>query len=547
MKKKIVQLSIVAVLLIGALVAFLVLQKAEPVEEEVTEAAESIDVLGGIPQPFVKSVSVQNELDSFTVINGFENAIQQMNNPDSALYELEGLPTDTLNQSLLKTVVTLGANLTATKIVKEDAPDLSIYGLASPKATVKVQYEDKEATMLVGDVTPGDEGTYVLVDKTVYLVATNRLTNILGSRLELVTKTVTPTVAQDQPLPLEKLVLTGGRFGSEPVVMEKAPEDSEAHQMMNISTINITQPISTGLDSNKGLEYIATLFGITGDKVEAYISDSAELDQYGLAPAYLTAAVETSDEEIGSFTVSFSQPDAEGYVNVFKEGGSYVYKVSAANITILDKNLFDLREKMLILPYIDSVGEIELKTTDTMYTFKLDGEGDDLKVTLNDKEIDTKNFRAFYQTMIAASYSEEMVKESVTQLEELVEGSEAETEAETSEVEASESSEQAEQSQEESQQPPEESSEAETETEQPAEQEADAAANSAEGDVFMQITYRYRDSSPANTVYFAVGPARKTVIWLDDTDAHYTRSTYTDFILENIIKLYNGENVKSYL
>jgi hypothetical protein len=60
-------------------------------------------------------------------------------------------------------------------------------------------------------------------------------------------------------------------------------------------------------------------------------------------------------------------------------------------------------ERLIILPFIDTVASIDVKTPEKTVTFSLAGEGETLTVKAGSIDIDTAFFRSYYQTLISAA------------------------------------------------------------------------------------------------------------------------------------------------
>ena len=62
----------------------------------------------------------------------------------------------------------------------------------------------------------------------------------------------------------------------------------------------------------------------------------------------------------------------------------------------------------------------------------------------------------------------------------------------------------------------------------------------------LEIEYLYRDGADADTVRFYPGPVRRAVISVNGGKFFYTISAYVDRVLEDVQKLINGEEVRSF-
>jgi hypothetical protein len=83
-----------------------------------------------------------------------------------------------------------------------------------------------------------------------------------------------------------------------------------------------------------------------------------------------------------------------------------VYEAAVSRLPWLELSWFDLMEKIIILPYIDSVSRVEIRTPERNVVFSLSGGGDELQVKAGAIDINVKNFRTYYQTLIGAAYNE---------------------------------------------------------------------------------------------------------------------------------------------
>jgi hypothetical protein len=83
-----------------------------------------------------------------------------------------------------------------------------------------------------------------------------------------------------------------------------------------------------------------------------------------------------------------------------------VYEADASQLPWLEASWFDLMDRLIIFPFIDSLSTVDVRTPARTVSFSLSGEGDDLKVNFQNINIDTANFRVYYQTLMLAMYDE---------------------------------------------------------------------------------------------------------------------------------------------
>lgn len=478
MRKKSIQLGVLLLLLVAAVAGYLALNTAEPAAQE-SSAVEEVYALGGIPQPFVKEVSVRNGLGSFRILNGYANAVDQLNNATQRGYSMEGMDNGRVVMSMLQSVVNTAASLPARKVVDAAGADLSAYGLDAPVATVDIVYDTGDVQMKIGGNAPGNEGTYVLVADTVYLVGSTRLSNFLGSRLSFVDKAMTSGS------------LAGASFTRAELSGIKYPQPIVIEQDAGTGNYRIKSPIAAGTDYNTGIIKLLSVFGLSATQVVGVTADG--LDVWGLAEPYAITDIHTDNEEVGSFTLSISSPDAEGNVFATVSGSGYIYQLPLSAMPWVDLDLFDYQSKMVLQPAIDNVATVEVRTSEAAHTFTLTGEKDGLAVSVDGKALDTENFREFYRTLISAAYDEAI------------------PEAESSEAGAS----------------------------------AVDTEVSRQTDIVLQYTYTYRDGRTPDVITFRPGAARRLAVSLNGGREYLCKSTYVDRVLQDLPQVLAGQPVKS--
>lgn len=506
MKKQAKQLLLVLVLLAVAVAAFLLLRQPEgAVAEPPAEEAQETYVAGGADQPLVKSLEVRGAQDSFTIENGFPTAEAWREAPDKT-HRLEGLAADSLNQSLLESALSAFSALTAKQVVAENGANLAEYGLDSPQATVTAHYEGSAVTLQIGDDAPGGAGIYVTAGEAVYLIDRAKVANLLGSRLDFVSKTATPGNAQTTQI--SKAVLEGERFAQSLVIEKDLEDQSDLAQFTG--GYKLVSPLQCSADFSEGITPLQSVFGLAADEV---VSIAGYLDataaEYGLAEPFLRIALTPLSEEgavaVDSFEIAFSAADDDGNVCFQTDRTDYVYRVAAASLPFYELKTFDYQDKMVILPPINSLSQIEIVESDMVVLFELSGEGEELTVKLGDRVLDTAAFRTFYQQLISARYDSEIDTEAEAEV----------TDAESFEAVAGDAT-----------------------APQPEESAPDAGGPDSpqiedpSAGFLLTITYRYRDGAAEDKVVFLPGPPRRALVALNGGRAYYTPSSYVDQLID---------------
>jgi hypothetical protein len=203
------------------------------------------------------------------------------------------------------------------------------------------------------------------------------------------------------------ITLGGLVRGNEPVTIVYSPELREQSAAGLFNPYRITRPVDAGVGSDRGLPVLQALFGIQADRVAARLGGTLSPADFGLEEPYSTAAVSgTLGGGLGGFSLRASAPNEQGLVYVQSEGSELVYEIERSKLLWLEAGFFDLMERLVILPHIDTVASVELRRGTPLASFTLSGEGDDLLVYAGETAINTAHFRSFYQTLITALYDE---------------------------------------------------------------------------------------------------------------------------------------------
>ena len=106
---------------------------------------------------------------------------------------IEDLPTTEHDTNAMTALLNSSATLTADQVISEDATDLSIYGLDKPRATAVITFSDGKArTITVGNDTPQSGLTYAQLDDDgkVYAIKTSSLAAYMNNKFDLLRKRI---------------------------------------------------------------------------------------------------------------------------------------------------------------------------------------------------------------------------------------------------------------------------------------------------------------------------------------------------------------------
>lgn len=492
MKKNVIYLAVAAVLLIAVTSAFIVLNKTPAAEDtsESSEAVESVYVTGGAESALPVQIDVQNTSGSYSLVPAKDS--------ETGEYIVKGWDDIELDTYNIGGAVSAARAMEIKEIIAENpsSGELKDFGLDVPRASALIAHADgTRAKVLFGDNAPGGEGVYAMLeagDNTVYLIRSSLAEPFFKPATAYVTLSITTT--DPEFTGFEKAVITGENY-PEPVIMVRTPENAFDAGGMVFNTHSMTSPVSRGVEYEP-LQTLYSIYGLMATNVAAVGTDAETLEKYKLVnPATVISVTGPAGKPEMSFTLNISDETPEGFVYLYKKDSPIIYELTTQLLPFLGYTAFDYMNKMAIMPSIDDVSSVKVITPEKTYAFSLTGKGDELRVTLDGKEMPEQitkpdgstytgvsNFKQFYQTLLIAKFDEQT-------------------------------------------------------DEEPAENAAPA----------LEIRYEYHGQNRVDTVSFYDGPARKMFVHLNNGEFYLTPSIYVDRVYEDAAKISNGEYVKSYL
>ena len=345
----------------------------------------------------INSVSVRNNYGEYTMSGGTNPVILGYEDyPISDFYFLHFLD--------------VASRLAKAGFVTDEESNLSIFGLEPAQAQIHIQSaKGGGITLYIGSVSP-DNNVYVRLDNSnaVYLAYFFDVSIFLYNLNDLVDTAVTPASVKDQDdRPVFEKIILGGEAREEIVIVKNESAGSGNTAGFNMSPFRIISPLNAAVSMEHEAVF-ESFFGIYADRFTAKVSDNRnmrneELSRYGLLRPWSTLELVFAQ---GSYRILFSKPDSRGSVYIFREGTSFIYEAQASDFAWLEMTHFELMDKMVLLPFIDNIASIDVKTRARTVTFTLSGTNDRLAVKAGNIDIDERNFRIFYQNLVAARYDE---------------------------------------------------------------------------------------------------------------------------------------------
>lgn len=410
--KYIIIIAVVALILGGAVLA---LKLTAPKEEETEDtsassaAAETSLIFDKNPED-ISTVTIANEYGSYKVEREgtAENYIWTV--PDYINAPVDGTVIDNILQK--------AATLTAQKTVVENAPDLSIYGLAKPAAEYKVEFADSAKTVcevLVGDAVPGSSTTRYMClkgESKVYTVKNSDIDFSLDDKRNCVNKTVytayTSNDANDTTnyQKINKMTVSRKDIDYDIVIEYDTRLDDPDLVISNSSQYRMTSPVVLDLNPDTCTGVTEGVFGLTASDFELIQPTEEDMTSYGFDDP---TAVIDMDIVGGAFRMTVGNPvigedgKQTGYY-AYADGIDVIYIFDTASLPWVTFMPLDITTSMITSNYIYGITSMDITGTATEAHFTMTGSSaDDFAVKLSDgTEADVDAFKTFYQFILKA-------------------------------------------------------------------------------------------------------------------------------------------------
>ncbi|MDR0567742.1 MAG: DUF4340 domain-containing protein [Spirochaetaceae bacterium] len=294
-----------------------------------------------------------------------------------------------LNQTEVSGLFRSLAGLQAERIIEENPPDLSRYGLDPPSGRVILQTGAGEtAEFLGGAMTPSRTGYYVMRagDPKVYLVSVYLGSGIFADTFRIREK----AVSRSFTLPdVQRFLLE-----SDSVRIDIRAKPEDAPLLAPFSTHIMTSPYKAvrGVageafeDLLKGFQYLT---------VQAFADPSpADLAQYGLDKP-LRAYIETNDQKIDLLLGKREN----GLQYAQRQGQTEVFTLNEIQ-PLIGLSPFSLTDKFALIVNIDRVDSVTVSGIRGTLTGEIRRQNGETAYFFNGRAAEEKSFKNWYQKVI---------------------------------------------------------------------------------------------------------------------------------------------------
>ena len=174
-------ISIIALVLAGSVLTILLLTQKDE-ESDVLDTESMAEALNDDAGAVLLNEETADNLKEIQIVNEDQFRVYQVSaktDDTEAVYTIEGYEDIPLDTGYISTLVNNGSELSADRLVEENAEDLAKYGLSEPSAKVVMTYADgTKFEFSVGDVSPTETTeVYCAVGNNVYLVKNSLVSN----------------------------------------------------------------------------------------------------------------------------------------------------------------------------------------------------------------------------------------------------------------------------------------------------------------------------------------------------------------------------------
>ncbi len=418
MLKNIVSLVLAVAVLAGAAFAII---KFIPESDEGTSSIVSEDItVIDLEQKDVKSVTITRAESASTYISTIveEEGSESGETTEKVEWSIEGIDSSLTETTSISMIMDTALNLSASrKIEKEDGAD---YGFAAPSYKVNIVGYDaaNNVELLVGNETPSASGLYATVDggETVYLIDSADAQDFATPDEELSTSKIinAPEQTDDNAAYFEEgelvlfdyITLSGKAYSR-----AMRFENNDDEDMASYVAFLMTEPSRRYADA----ELVSNLFtvaqnGLTGVCAYVYEPTSADIKTYGLDNPDIVLNI-----VYGTQTVSLkATKQQDGYFAVTAAGApNIIFKVAESSLSFAGSTAEDFTGATVFAEMITKLKKIEITTAEKTYVFDIENivseeedKNDILNVYYEGKQLDSENFKNYYQYIVGATLTE---------------------------------------------------------------------------------------------------------------------------------------------
>ncbi|MDR0991942.1 MAG: DUF4340 domain-containing protein [Ruminococcus sp.] len=393
--------------LLAAVMAVLLLTQPEETPVEVIESPEvKTRLLYDISPQKLNTLTIKNETG--------ELVLERVDTSDTEYFfaapQFADLPQSI---AMMRVIADAASSLTAEEIITENAADLSVYGLSSPKAEFTANFSDSNNTvkhLLIGNETPAADAYYAAFagESTVYTIKNtsvgyfsdniNQVIDRVIYKNPLTPEEMAAAPAGDNELTrISKMTISRHNLpytieiDFRPISIE--PEGAQAGE----PNYGLVSPIKMDVDDEKGQPLMSAIFGFTATDVEMLYPTAEDLDKYGLSDPFTSVTMILYD---GPITLKIGETYGDGRYCLV-DGVDVVWKIANDKLPWATVLPLGVANGVIFRSHLFGLNSIDITGSGIDDKIAVVGTNDeDLTVTLNGKPADAAKFKQLYNYII---------------------------------------------------------------------------------------------------------------------------------------------------
>ncbi len=295
---------------------------------------------------------------------------------DNAEWTMEGMEGISVKKAYADALCKSMTNISSPMLVKENADDLSQYGLDKPYAQLKITYPDSEQMLNIGNVS-GDYYYFALSGKNdVYIVSSKDLAMAFTAPIRYLETYI---------INVDTNTIKGVKYGN--VAVEKTGE----YWIEALPYVRVCD------DANVKTRLLTAVSSINADKIVKKSEITTEKTN--------TVTVKLTDGEEIEFSV-YPKDAEESYV--IKDESEYAYVVKNGALEFLDITGFELITKYVALIPITEVKKLEMVSPNGKRVIEVDAPKSEAPVFyLDGEEAKEESVRDFYADLVSLTFKGE--------------------------------------------------------------------------------------------------------------------------------------------
>ena len=392
--------SLALVILLSVVLIILMIspQQSQSQESSQTDQQQELELLSMTVEQ-INTISVENPAGGFVLVNqgsgfvveGYEEVASSSINVNNLITNFTSLQAKRL--LLSQEELTPGSS----------NEQLEQYGLDNPQYSIQIVTTDGNTEELfLGNSAPDGSSIYALYQDAVYLLDDRLLDSVSKGSLSFLDNQIT-----DLEPEYEKAIITlSGTVRSSPVTLEIQTKEQTTEEEEEQSVVSsaekiytMTTPLIQTISEESAAQVTEGLFSLYGNSVIAVKPTAQQMADYRLDEPYSIVSMQV--DGVHAFTLRTSEPDANNYVYLMRDGSPLVYLVSASRLSWLEVQAEQLTQSIYQPSEPEEIAQLQIISPQGSYDFVVEAvEGeDDEQVTGNGQPVDRELFGKLYQAV----------------------------------------------------------------------------------------------------------------------------------------------------